>query len=469
MALFFIDIFLPLLMFGLALALVLVIIWHRRLSRQIHQYQKAERRLLKLEQQAVCVHDISDRQLALNHLQQSERPFRHTIEAAPFPIMIHAEDGEVLQINSAWTKLTGYTLADIPRTQDWAERAYGDHAATVMTTVITKKYDLKVPWDEGEFTVTTHDGHQRIWQFRSAPLETLPDGRRVVMSMAADITEYRRAELALSDSEERYRSIYDQAAVGLANATVDTKRFVNVNPRFCDMLGYSYEELLAKTVIEITHPDDRGRVIPKVQKLIKGEISYFFQEKRYLRKDGSAFWSMTGVSIVRDALGNPQHTMAVVQDITERKRLETERQRVETALRDSEARFRLVTENMTDLVCLHHADGRFLYVTPSSQILLGYSPEELIGRDPYDFFHPEDRDRIREESHQMALQGDPHPIIYRMRRNNGEYLWLETVTKPILDDDGQVLHLQTTSRDAIRVISQGKNTYCKPSSRTAQR
>lgn len=394
----------------------------------------------------LLVRDISDRQLALNQLQQSEQRFRHAIEVAPFPIMIHAEDGEVLQLNSVWTELTGYKHTDIARIQDWVERAYGERQPLVQSG-IDQLYGLSVRQEEGEFTITTREGKQRIWQFSSAPLEPLLDGRHVVISMAVDVTEHRRAELALRDSEERYRSIYDQAAVGLVNTNFDTQKFVNVNPRFCEMLGYSYEELLAKTVIEMTHPDDRGRIILEVEKLIKGDIPYFFQEKRYLRKDGSTLWSLTGVSIVRDALGNPKHTMAIVQDITERKWLEAERQQAETALRDSEARLRVVTENMSDLVCLHHPDGRYLYVTPSSEVLLGYRPDALIGQNLYEFVHPQDRDRIREESHPIALQGEPRPIIYRMRRSTGEYLWLETVTQPIFDGDGKVLHLQTTSRD----------------------
>ena len=259
----------------------------------------------------LLVRDISDRQLALNQLQQSEQRFRHAIEVAPFPIMIHAEDGAVLQINSVWTELTGYKHADIPRIQDWIERAYGERQPMVQAG-IEQRYSLGDRQGEGEFTITTHQGKQCIWQFSSAPLESLLDGRRVMISMAVDVTERRQAEIAL---------------------------------------------------------------------------------------------------------------------------------------RDSEARLRLVTENMSDLVCLHHPDGRYLYVTPSSQSLLGYCPDELIGQDVYEFVHPEDRDYIREETHPVVRSGEPRSIIYRMRRNTGEYLWLETIIQPIWDDNGQVLHLQTTSRD----------------------
>ncbi len=143
----------------------------------------------------ICVcRDISDRKVAEDNLRASEQRFRRAIEDAPFPIMIHAEDGEVLQISSTWTELTGYTHADIPTTQTWARQAYGEQATKVLRDRIAKKYALTSRWDEGEFTINTHDGGQCRWQFSSAPLGELPDGRRVVISMAVDVTQRRQIE-----------------------------------------------------------------------------------------------------------------------------------------------------------------------------------------------------------------------------------------------------------------------------------
>ncbi|NER00386.1 MAG: diguanylate cyclase, partial [Cyanothece sp. SIO2G6] len=115
---------------------------------------------------------------------------------------------------------------------------------------------------------------------------------------------------------------------------------------------------------------------------------------------------------------------------------------------------------MSDLVCLHHPDGRYLYVTPSSYPLLGYYPDELLGRDPYEFCHPDDHHRVRRVAHEPALQQVPAPITYRMRRKDGAYIWLESLTQCILDENGQVKHLQTTSRevgDRIKMEQQLKH------------
>jgi len=130
----------------------------------------------------------------------------------------------------------------------------------------------------------------------------------------------------------------------------------------------------------------------------------------------------------------------------------SDRKQAEQALVDSEERYRLVTENMTDLVCLHEPDGRFIYVSPSCHHLLGYSPEELMGKDPYQLFHPDDLDQIN-TSHQVVLEGAPLPTIYRILTKSGDYQWLETLSKPIFNESGKLIHLQTTSRDVSERIS----------------
>lgn len=147
--------------------------------------------------------DINDRKAAEANLRASEQRFRHAIEDAPFPIMIHAEDGEILQISSTWTELTGYTLADIPTTTDWAQRAYEADAPRILKEVMAQKYSRTTRWDEGEFAIRKQDGDYCFWQFSSAPLGTLPDGRRLVVSMAVDVTQRRQAENDLEQANQQ--------------------------------------------------------------------------------------------------------------------------------------------------------------------------------------------------------------------------------------------------------------------------
>ncbi|MFQ4139555.1 PAS domain S-box protein [Nodosilinea sp. PGN35] len=132
------------------------------------------------------------------------------------------------------------------------------------------------------------------------------------------------------------------------------------------------------------------------------------------------------------------------------------------------ALFRLMAENVSDLVCLHGLDGRFLYVSPSAEWLLGYTPDALVGLQPCSLAHPDDLDQC-----QMHLQApaegrapDQRPVLYRMRHRQGHYIWLETFTRPIVDAGGTVVQLQTASRDVtdqVRLRRQLEHDACHDS------
>ncbi len=127
---------------------------------------------------------------------------------------------------------------------------------------------------------------------------------------------------------------------------------------------------------------------------------------------------------------------------------EYEKQAYQDELKQSRDRFRLISHNSADLICLHESDGTYVYLSPSVKAILGYAQEDLIGTTPYDLFHPEDLKRIQGESHEKALKGEHiSHIHYRIKRKDGEYIWFETATEPIQDEDGDVVRLQTSSRE----------------------
>ncbi|MBN2473242.1 MAG: PAS domain S-box protein [Pirellulales bacterium] len=125
----------------------------------------------------------------------------------------------------------------------------------------------------------------------------------------------------LQESEQRFRSTFEQAAVGLAHVALDG-RFIRINRKFCDIAGYPTEDLLTRTFQEITHPDDLEADLENVQQLLAGEIPNYSMEKRYLRSDGSAVWINLTASLIREPTGEPKYFIAVIQDITERKRIQ---------------------------------------------------------------------------------------------------------------------------------------------------
>ncbi|WP_430710590.1 EAL domain-containing protein [Nodosilinea sp. AN01ver1] len=138
--------------------------------------------------------------------------------------------------------------------------------------------------------------------------------------------------------------------------------------------------------------------------------------------------------------------ITILQIFANRAAAELERQRAESALQKSESRFRLLAENVKDLVCLHDLTGRFLYLSPSCRSLLGFEPEELIGSNPYRQCHPEDRPLIRPQFQQAVEDPASGPITYRARRKGGGYVWLESLVK-VVYEQGVATYLQVSSRD----------------------
>jgi PAS domain S-box-containing protein len=180
-----------------------------------------------------------------------------------------------------------------------------------------------------------------------------------------DITESKEAEQARRASEERFRAAYRNATVGMSIAAVNG-RIQEVNQALCKILGYSEQELLARTFQSLTHPDDLGQNLHRIQTLLDGTRVYDVFEKRYLRKDGRVVWAQVGVSVIRDEQGTPLHTLAMVQDITERKRTEEALQLA-----------KYTVDHATEAIYWVGAGAELLDVNDSACAMLGYSKDEF--------------------------------------------------------------------------------------------
>ena len=139
------------------------------------------------------------------------------------------------------------------------------------------------------------------------------------------VAERKRMEEELRESEERYREFFELSAVGMGQADPATRRFTEVNDRMCRITGYSREELLAMTVQDLTHPDDREEDWKEFSRMLRAEIPEYSNEKRYVHKDGHEVWVHVAARAIRDESGNPLRSIAVILDITERKELERAR------------------------------------------------------------------------------------------------------------------------------------------------
>jgi len=264
-----------------------------------------------------------------------------------------------------------------------------------------------------------------------------------------------RLELALArlrETEQRFADTLELAAIGIAR--VDEKgRYVQVNRRICEMLGYTREELTGMTVKEVSHPDDKNVADGVRAKMRSGEIGSFYLEKRYLRKDGSIVWVGLTISVQRDAEGRALHDFSIVQDITARKTSEI-------ALRRSEERFRSMVEFSSDWYWELDAGLRFVtfegrgssagYVP--APLLVGRCPWEIPGADP-DCDWGDLRARLERRETFRDFE-------YHYTDRHGRRRYISASGEALFDDDGHFLGYRGTSRDvSLRKQAEARIRY----------
>ncbi len=249
-----------------------------------------------------------------------------------------------------------------------------------------------------------------------SPTEPPSDAERIAALEARNAElelELKQLEAALRQSEERFRATYEQAAVGIAHCVEG--RFIRANQKFCDILGYTLKELQALTYIDITHPDDLAVELPYCQQLLAGEISDYSLEKRYIRKDGSAIWIKLTTSLVREPSGEIKYATALIEDISDRKR-------IEEALRQSEERFSKafrVNPAATTITTL--AEGRYIDVNDSFLRLSGFKREEVIGKTSVELgIWVAERSQVIPQVIQQLQHQPIYDLEIKFRTNSGE-------------------------------------------------
>jgi len=250
-----------------------------------------------------------------------------------------------------------------------------------------------------------------------------------------------------SDPEVRLRVLdaaVDQAGeavVILQDARRDgRRRVVYVNRAFTAMTGYSTEEIVGRTLYVLKGPETSQAALDRIAAAFEAEATVREQLLNY-RKDGSCFWADCTLAPIEDEAFDETLWISIQRDITSR--VEAER-----SLRSSEARFRLVTDNMRDLITLHTPDGACEWVSASVEPMLGFTPRAYTQMRAYASVHPADRQRVRREGHAPIFDGAKGTrLTYRLLRRDDSYLWVESLTRPVFDDENRVIKLQAATRD----------------------
>ena len=246
----------------------------------------------------------------------------------------------------------------------------------------------------------------------------------------------------LQDSERRMRLFFERQIVGMA-ITAPGNGWLQVNDQLCRMLGYSREELLGRSWAELTHPDDVEANLALFDRLLTGEIDSFTLEKRFIAKDGAVVHADVSVGCVRRTDGTVDYVLALIADISERKR-------AEWLLRQSEERFRSLVEGTTDWVWETDANHVFSWVSSSFEAAAGLPMSEVVGKRRWDLAsHEHDIEASRWLAHMedLAIQRPFRDFRYWMRCRDGKVKWISVDGSPRFDDDGVFLGYRGSGSD----------------------
>ncbi len=198
--------------------------------------------------------------------------------------------------------------------------------------------------------------------------------------------------LELQESEAELRAIFHQAAVGIRLSTLDG-HILKVNQKLCEILGYSQEELLNKTFMDITHPEDLQYHLHELQKLISGKIETFSLEKRYLHKSGNSVWVNLTVSLIKDVNSQPIYLIGVIEDIRDRKLAQEELKRQFAAVEAAIDGIGILSQN------------NYIYLNKAHVEMFGYtSADQIIGKTWEEIYEPHEINRFQTEIFPILMQ-----------------------------------------------------------------
>jgi PAS domain S-box-containing protein len=260
-----------------------------------------------------------------------------------------------------------------------------------------------------------------------------------VIGVSRDITDRKKAEEALLDSEERYSLHFSQTSEVIYSIDSDLK-VLSVSPSVEPLLGYRSDELIGRdfAALNILTHESLEKAAKEAIRVLSGEkIEHEIYE--FIAKDGTRkFGEVSGVPLYRE--GKAVAVVSVARDVTERKAIEEK-------LKKNEEMFRLIAENMSDMIRFTDIEGKIVYASPSHKAVLGFSPKDRVGRSTFEVVHPDDRGNIQKAFEEAFVTSSPGRTEYRIRHADGHYLWVETVGDFLYDSDGNISGTVMSTRD----------------------
>jgi len=402
--------------------------------------------------------DITESAESQSKLLQQKEFYEKILDELPTDVAVFDNDFRYKYVNPAAIRNNELRQFIIGKN----DFEYAKHTNRAETFAIIKRIKFEqaicnkqtIEWEDsidGKNGETTHHIRKITPVFQK-------DGTLIMLiGFGVDITQNKKILDKLMLSNERFQGVFKYSGIGMAIINFANLKFEIVNDKVVEILGYSKKELKKLTFADITHPFDKANDVANVVLLNKGFISNYSTKKRYLHKNGSIVWVNICVSLVRNSSGEPIHFVKQIIDITATKKIEESnlvllKENIKNkSLQLSEAQnlYRLLADNIVDLICVHHLDSVFEYVSPSIQAILGYLPEDLLGLSPFAFVHPEDHENLLKSIQHFIAEKKDVSVQARFRNKVGDYIWLETKGR-LLKNKGIPQRFHSITRDITR-------------------
>jgi len=378
--------------------------------------------------------DVTERRRMEQALRDSEEKLRIIFESIGDGLIVTNLDGTITETNEAAAKLGGWSdKAKLIGMSGFDFVAESERAKMIadMVRALNEQRSINV-----EYSVKDKDGREYQSEVNVTLLRDASGSPKGIVCVIRDITERKRMEQDLRDSEEMSRGMLESAATAVC--IVKDGKFAYVSPMFAEMTGYSVDELVGTVSAYHIHKDDRDRVMREAVANLKGE-SIAPHEYRLLRQDGSFIWILEKIASIqykgeRAAIGS-------LLDITRLKQ-------VEEALRDSEEKLRLIFASLPDGVTVTDMNGRIIEENDAGIRLSGFtSKEQVIGLNGFDFIASSDRDKALADLPKIFETGVSGPLEYRMVSVDGREYDGEVIAALMRDKSGNPQGFITVIRD----------------------
>ena len=360
--------------------------------------------------------------------EPSSEIYQSIIEHNSDAIFVLSTDLEITKINQVVTKVFGYSQEELN------EIPFKNLIVPEQIEEMNLHFNQVLQGIACEATIDTFHKSGEILHIQVKSIPLMVQKELVgIFCVAKDLTELIKAKASLKKSEERFEKVVEYSPNGILVHLNGIIQYAN--PTAIKILND--ENLRGKSVISVIHPIDHQLYYQRHSEFRIGK-DLPFTEMKMVRQDGEVVLvEVGGVSFIDD--GSVVIT-TVFQDVTDRKK-------IEQALKDSEERYRLIADNVKDLVAIFDAFGVAKYASPSHQFVLGYAPVDYEGQHAFDYVHPDDLPTRQNLFMNLVRTKESQVLEFRHKHANGNWVWIEEKVVPIFDENGNLLHFLAFGRE----------------------